>query len=290
MIYLVLSIICSLTVGVLLKLAKRYHIDLLQSITWNYLSAIILSLIFFKPSVTDLSLNNVKPLYIFLGFFLPSLFIIMGLAVQKSGLVRSDIAQRLSLFISFGAAFIIFNESLTSLKVLGMTLGIMAILFTLYKPQGPKIDNKNWIYPLLVFIGYGIVDISFKWISSSGLETGIPYTTALLIIFLLAFLTSFIYMIIRIQQKKASFQLIHLLCGLILGVFNFGNILFYMKAHRSMANDPSIVFAGMNMGVIIGACLIGIFLFNEKLSKWNYIGLVLALASIICMTIIQYGL
>jgi hypothetical protein len=33
--------------------------------------------------------------------------------------------------------------------------------------------------------------------------------------------------------------------------FNFGNILFYLKAHQAFA-DNSTVFAAMNMGVILG--------------------------------------
>jgi hypothetical protein len=33
--------------------------------------------------------------------------------------------------------------------------------------------------------------------------------------------------------------------------FNFGNILFYLKAHQAFADNPSTVFAAMNMGVII---------------------------------------
>jgi hypothetical protein len=41
------------------------------------------------------------------------------------------------------------------------------------------------------------------------------------------------------------------LCGGLVGAFNFGNILFYLKAHQAFADNPSTVFAAMNMGVII---------------------------------------
>jgi hypothetical protein len=39
--------------------------------------------------------------------------------------------------------------------------------------------------------------------------------------------------------------------GGLVGAFNFGNILFYLKAHQAFADNPSTVFAAMNMGVII---------------------------------------
>ena len=59
MIYLFLSIACSVTVGVLLKLAKRYQINIEQVITWNYLFAIILSFFFFRPAIADLNFTSV---------------------------------------------------------------------------------------------------------------------------------------------------------------------------------------------------------------------------------------
>ena len=52
-----------------------------------------------------------------------------------------------------------------------------------------------------------------------------------------------------------------------------------------MADNPSTVFAAMNIGVIILGSLIGIFIFKEKLSKWNYAGLGFALIAIVLITL-----
>jgi multidrug transporter EmrE-like cation transporter len=41
----------------------------------------------------------------------------------------------------------------------------------------------------------------------------------------------------------------------------------------------------MNMGVIILGSIAGILIFKEKLSKLNYIGIFLAILSIICITL-----
>ena len=73
----------------------------------------------------------------------------------------------------------------------------------------------------------------------------------------------------------------------LLEFFNFFNILFYLKAHRAMADNPSTVFAAMNIGVIILGSLVGIFIFKEKLNKLNYWGLSLALAAILLITLSQ---
>ncbi len=284
MIYLALSISCSVTVGVLLKLAKRYQISIAQVITWNYLFAIALSAFFFRPAINDLNLTSVSPIHAILGLLLPTIFVFLALSVQKTGLARTDIAQRLSLFISLTAAYFIFKENYSELKYYGIAVGFLAIIFTLYRKSTIGVGYGNWLYPLLVFIGFGVIDVGFKLISQN---TDLPYTTSLFLIFCIAFVLSLIYISYLALIKKTKLQLINFICGCVLGFFNFGNILFYMKAHRAMANDPSTVFAAMNMGVIICGSLIGILIFKEKLSKLNYLGLALALLAIILITLAQ---
>jgi hypothetical protein len=51
--------------------------------------------------------------------------------------------------------------------------------------------------------------------------------------------------------RKTRLRAINILFGGLVGAFNFGNILFYLKAHQAFADNPSTVFAAMNMGVII---------------------------------------
>lgn len=284
MIYLILSVICSVTVGVLLKLAKRYEINVAQAITWNYLFAIGLSLLFFRPSVQSITLSSLNSLHLILGILLPAVFIFLALSVRHTGLARTDIAQRLSLFISLIAAYFMFKEDYSLLKYCGIAVGFVAILLTLYRESSTAVSAKQWVYPLLVLVGFGIIDVSFKSISQ---YTSLPYTTSLFVIFCLSFLLSIGYVSYLAIVGKTKLQIINFVCGCILGLFNFGNILFYLKAHRAMASDPSTVFAAMNMGVIIGGSLIGILVFKEKLNKLNYLGLLLALVAIVLITLTQ---
>ena len=282
MTYLFLSILCSVIVGVLFKLARRYQINLTQAITWNYFFAIILSLICFKPHFNQINLNSFPKVYWALGFLLPGIFIFLGLSVRNAGLARTDIAQRLSLFISLSAAYFLFNEHFDRYKEVGVVFGFAAIMFTMYRKSDRVSSKKSWLYLLLVFLGFGVVDVLFKMVSQN---TVVPYTTSLFIIYCIAFVLSSIYLGYLVISKKTKLQLVNFFCGCILGIFNFGNILFYLNAHREMSENPSTVFAAMNMGVIIAGSLIGIFVFREKLSKWNYIGLGLALVSIILITL-----
>ena len=286
MIFIFLSICCSVFVSVLLKLAKRYHIDATQAIAWNYLSAGILCWLFYRPRIFDLNIGNTPyPIYILLGFLLPSLFVLLATSIRFSGIVRTDVAQRLSLFIPVLAAFLLFKEVPSPIKSAGIAVGFAAILFSVpWQKQQHKKINSGWLYLVAVFVGLGIIDVLFKQIAQN---KEIPYTSSLFIVFILAFLISMITLVVLFSSRKIKFEWINLVCGLILGMANFGNILFYLKAHQSLAAQPSIVFSAMNIGVIILGSLVGILIFREKLSRLNYLGIALALVSIVLVVISQ---
>lgn len=282
MIYLLISIFCSVTVGVLLKLAKRYKINIPQAVTWNYLFAIGLSIFFFKPSFKDLASTSHYDIYLGLGVLLPVIFWFLAGSVRNIGIARTDIAQRLSLFIPILASYFLFKEHFTIIKICGLALGFIAIFFTLYKKTKQRSTMGSWFYPLIVFVGFGVIDILFKQVAQI---KSIPYTTSLTIVFILAFIISIVSILYLRAFKNQKLELVNFLCGCVLGFFNFFNILFYLKAHGAMSENPSTVFASMNMGVIILGSLIGIFVFKENLNKLNYWGLFLALAAIILITL-----
>ena len=284
MIYIFLSICCSVFVSVLLKLAKRYKIDITQAIAWNYLSAGILCYVFYKPQISDLNLSETPySIYILLGFLLPSLFIVLAASIRYSGIVRTDIAQRLSLFIPVFAAFLLFKETPSLLKSAGIAVGFAAILFSIpWQKEQNERSSASWVYLITVFIGLGIIDVFFKQIAQN---QEIPYTTSLQIIFIIAFAISIFTLLVLFAIQKIKFGWINVICGLILGTANFGNILFYLKAHQSLASQPSVVFSTMNIGVIILGSIVGILIFREKLSRLNFAGIGLAIVSIILVVI-----
>ncbi len=281
MIYILLSILCSVTVAILLKLARRYKINIAQAVTFNYFFAILLSVLFFRPDRSQLT-TIPSPVYIGLGFLLPAVFWLLAGSIRRIGIVKTDIAQRLSLFLPVVAAWLIFQEHFTTLHLFGLIVGFIAIVLILLKTESASAKNNTTIYPILVFFGFGIIDILFKKVAQIQI---IPYTTSLVMIFCISFIIALIGMLYLVFFKKEKFQLINFICGCILGLFNFGNILFYLKAHKAFASQPSVVFASMNIGVIIIGSLVGIFLFKEKLNRLNYIGLFMALTAIILITL-----
>jgi drug/metabolite transporter (DMT)-like permease len=280
MIYIVLAVCCSVFVSVLLKMAKRYEIDTRQAIMWNYSIAAILTWFFFRPTWPSIS-NTLYPTYFALGILLPSIFLALALSVRFTGIVRTDIAQRLSLFIPVLAAFILFGEEFSGMKTAGICVAFVAILCSV-RWQKNEGSGRYWIYPVVVFIGMGIIDVLFKHIAKT---VAISFTSSLLVVFVFAFAISAVFLLTLFFTKRINFSLKNVICGWILGVANFGNILFYLKAHQVLASTPSLVFSGMNIGVIVLGSLVGVLVFYEKLSRLNYFGIALAVISIILMAL-----
>jgi drug/metabolite transporter (DMT)-like permease len=266
-------------VSVLLKLAKRYQIDVFQAITWNYSMAILLTWVFFRPQLSHLDELPVYN-YLALGILFPSLFVIMATSVRLAGIVRTDIAQRLSLFIPIFAAFFFFGETKDTVKIIGIVLAFTAIIFSIpwQKTVSNRVNRISWFSLVLVFLGFGIIDVLLKQITKI---STVPFTTTIFVVFILAFILSMIRLIYQVATKKTRFSWPHILIGWILGVANFGNILFYLKAHAALANNPSAVFSAMNIGVIVVGAFIGMFIFKEKLSLLNKIGIGVAILAII---------
>ena len=282
MFYLLISVICSVTVAVIIKIAKQQSVNYLQLLVWNYPVALLLTFYVLKPEIITWKSTLPWHLYFPLGFLLPFIFICIAMSIRFSGIVKTEIAQRLSLFIPLIAAYLWMNETMLPNKLIGIVVGLTAIIFSIgwNKPVGGAKTNM-WIFPLLVFLGMGIIDVIFKNIAQL---PGITYMSSLWIVFTLSLGFAFLFLGYLLLVKKQKLDIYAIFYGAILGLFNFGNIVFYMKAHQELPNNPSIVFLSMNIGVIVLGALVGMMIFKEKLSIYNKIGVFLAIISVVLIS------
>lgn len=282
---LVISISCSVAVSVLLKIARSQQIDIAQAIAFNYVMAGALTIVLLRPDPLSL-LNPSTPYWVVLalGLLLPSIFLVMAKAVQQAGIVLSDAAQRLSLVIPLLAAIVLFGEAIEGSKLLGIGLGLTALVCLSFGSQKTHVSisgNNSHSQPLRwllgVWLGFGAIDILFKQLSKSGAG----FSSSLLVTFFLAGILLFSWLIIR--GKGRQWQRRSVLAGLLLGLFNFGNIYFYIRAHQHFPENPTLVFSTMNIGVITLGTLVGAGLFEEKLNWLSVLGLILALGAIFAL-------
>ena len=276
MMYLTIAVLCSVAVSVLLKILHQRDIDIRQTIVAGYPVAFLLTWFLLKPDVSGMvSLGGAWAIIIALGVLLPAVFIILGRAIEAVGMVATDTAQRLSLIIPIVAAFFLFGEVLTGTRIFGLLLGFLALGALIYRPQQGQISKQAKHTPLWLFgvwAGYGIIDILFKQVAKQG--AAFPLT--LFISFGVAGLLLLMYLLIM----RVRWQGNALAAGLLLGALNIGNIYAYIRAHQVWSESPSIVFTGMNVGVIAVATLIGVGVFKESLNRINILGLLLAICCV----------
>lgn len=316
---LILSVACSVAVSVLLKLARRYQLHIAQAIAVNYIVASAFCVWLLKPAPTEL-LNPTTPWWVLLalGVLLPTVFLAMAAAVRHAGIVLSDAAQRLSLFIPLLAAFVIFGEAVSIAKGTGILLALLALGMLMVRPDltgghriaanepgspeqdpaeqesGSAADSATTVatvarwgrrrmggsatavaFLLCVWVGYGIIDILFKQMARSGAA----FASSLLFAFVLAGIVIIAWLLATgVRWHRRS-----LMAGIVLGILNFGNIYFYIRAHQAFPDNPTLVFSAMNIGVISLGTLVGAGFFGERLNKFNVAGIVLAVLAIVLL-------
>ncbi|WP_103035646.1 hypothetical protein [Castellaniella caeni] len=311
MLTLILSVSFSVAVSVFLKLARRYDIQIAQAIAVNYLTACGLCLWLLRPPLATLfdQAPNAWIVLGLLGVLLPAVFLIMASAVRHAGIVRSDTAQRLSLVIPILAAFLVFREAISGPKLLGIALALAALVCLLKRqtdaaaptasaPHGASPSTSTasarrqasgsaagrqprharlglWLPLLGVWLGYGAIDILFKQMARMG--TG--FTSGLLLSFALAGILITLWLLAR----RTAWHGVSLASGVLLGALNFSNIYFYIRAHQHYPDNPTLVFAAMNIGVISIGTLVGAGLFRERLSPVNLLGIGLAIGAVVLL-------
>ena len=272
---------CSVIVSILLKFAKAQGFDALHMIVWNYASASVLCFLWFKPDLQHVSIINTPWwLIIALGILLPSVFLCLARSLQYAGIVKTEIAQRLSVVLSLLAAFFIFQEQFNTLKIIGIVLGVFAVLSLLFSHQHDKTGQSStkqaMLYLALVWFGYALIDVLLKYTTGLGLQ----FAVALNLMFICAFILSLAH--IAMTTKTVGNRK-NILAGMGLGLLNFANIALYVKAHMLLKDTPAIVFAGMNILVVVLGAFSGLIIFKEKLTPTTALGLTLGLASVICL-------
>ena len=272
---------CSVIVSILLKFAKAQGFDALHMIVWNYASASVLCFLWFKPDLQHVSIINTPWwLIIALGVLLPSVFLCLAKSLQYAGIVKTEIAQRLSVVLSLLAAFFIFQEQFNTLKIIGIVLGVFAVLSLLFSHQQDKTGQSStkqaMLYLALVWFGYALIDVLLKYTTGLGLQ----FAVALNLMFICAFILSLAH--IAMTTKTVGNRK-NILAGMGLGLLNFANIALYVKAHMLLKDTPAIVFAGMNILVVVLGAFSGLIIFKEKLTPTTALGLTLGLASVICL-------
>lgn len=283
MIFLLLSILSSSVIFVVFKLYNRFGINTLQAIIFNYFFAFSAGLL---VNAQPLDLQRIPseawfPGTIILGFMFIAVFYLAALTTQRSGLSVVSVATKMSVAIPVLFGIFLYNESTGWLKISGIVLALIAVYLTsIKKKEGITIRKRNLIFPLLVFFGSGIIDTTIKFLEASYVsEEDVALFTS--VIFGIAGCIGIFILVIQGLRNNLNLSFKNVLGGIALGIPNFGSIYFLVLALRTNGMESSTVFPINNVAIVMISTLLGILLFKEKMLAKNWIGIGVAIVSII---------
>ncbi|MCG2420048.1 EamA family transporter [Aequorivita sp. F47161] len=283
MIALALSILSSTMIFVVFKLFSKFKINTLHGLTFNYVTACFCGIIFQKETVDFLAIPSFSwfPFALVLGALFIIVFNLMAITTQRSGLSVVSVATKMSVVIPIIFGLVYYNESLGFLKITGIILALIAVYLASIKTKdGIKIKRSNFIFPILVFLGSGIIDTTVKYLEGEFIaKHDIPIFSAT--IYAMAGVIGFVILAFQASKGNFKFQFKNVLGGIALGIPNYFSIYFLVQALRSGIFDSSGVFTINNVAIVMFSTLVGILLFKEKLLVKNWIGIGLAVISII---------
>ncbi|MEH6536283.1 MAG: DMT family transporter [Psychroserpens sp.] len=286
MIYLLLSITASTLIFIIFKLFDKYNINALQAIVVNYFTACLFGIWSYDAPVKVGEILESEWIYgaLALGFLFIAVFNIMAITAQRNGLTVASVATKMSVIIPVIFGVYVYNESAGFQKIAGIILALIAVYLTSAKPKITGNVSKGLLLPILLFFGGGIIDTSIKYIETRYLaENGIPIFSAT--IFGFAFIIGVTILIIKMIKKPFRFPLKTILGGAVLGITNYFSIYYLLKALNHENLESSTLFTINNVAIIMVSTLLGLWIFKEQVSKMNWLGIVLAIISILLITL-----
>ena len=265
---------------IVFKMFEKYKVDNLQALIVNYITAGFCSYLFLE---TDFSLNYILHSdWLYHSMIIGALFIIIfnfyAFGIQKAGVAVTTVANRMSLIIPVCAALILYPEenTFTLLKGIAFFLALTGIYLSSTKGGKLSFDKKYLWLIILVFVGQGISDSIFNDFAQKFPNEG--NYLFFMVLFFMASISGILILSGRSIRTRSPLQLKSIFWGVIFGIPNFFSLVFLLKALGSISS--SIVFPLVGMGVVISSSLIGLLLFQEKLTRSNWIGILLSICAI----------
>ncbi|MDO3695100.1 EamA/RhaT family transporter [Wenyingzhuangia sp. chi5] len=284
MIYLLLSILFTTTVFLTLKEFQRYQLDNFQAIVVSYFMALVIGCL---HSISSFSVSFVlSQSWVWGALAISTLFIItfnlMAITAQKGGLSVMTVANKMSVVIPISIGVILYQEEVDFLKISGIVLALLGVWFTSKKKSVYQFDKRLWYLPFFIFIGSGLADAIINhmqayYVPHDALDL---FSTSL---FFFCGCIGVMVLLIKIISGNLKLSFKNLAGGLLLGIPNYFSIYYLLKALSHPDYETSLIFSANNLLVVLISVLLGLFLYQEKLSKQNYIGLGMSVLAILVL-------
>lgn len=284
--FIIFSIVCATLIFIIFKYFERFRIDISQAIVVNYLVAGGIGFMFSNNTIDIKQVSNTPWFYgaLVLGLLFITIFYVMALTSQKNGVSVASVASKMSVIIPVVFGIFIYHETSSIQKLIGVTLALIAVYLVSVKTSSRPDFKHNLTLPFILFLGSGTIDTLLKY-----LETNyIPNDSVALfsaIAFWFAALFGGLMLIFNSIKTPLSLKLKNLIGGTLLGFVNYGAIYSLIRALDHESLESSGLFTINNVGVVMLSTLAALILFKERLTFKNWVGISLAIASILLVSL-----
>lgn len=287
MIDLILSVLCSSFIFVVFKLYAVHQVQTFYAIVVNYVTACLVGFLMYQGEVnlSEIPTTSWFPGTLAMGVLFIVIFNLMARTSQQLGVSVASVATKMSLVIPVILGIILYQEQLGWIKILGIGLALSAVYFTSIKSTPKTLKSGNLWLPVLVFLGSGIIDASIKYLQEYHVEST-EFSLLSSTIFASAASSGIILIVIRWRTVPLKINLRNLLGGIALGVPNFFSIYFLLRALQNDFLNSASIFTLNNVAIVMLTTLLGIALFQERISLKNWGGIALAVISIILIALL----
>ncbi len=222
------------------------------------------------------------PYALLLGVVFISGFNTAALTVRYFGVTVSQVMQKMSILLTVPFAILVYNESSGVLKLVGFVLALGSIVLVNWPSETRKSTGSSgmglmWV-PLLTWVLAGVIEIVFVLVQQGGMiDTNDP--SFITTVFATAGVLGAVVSITGWGTGRFQFSWRNVVAGIVLGIPNYGSMLFLLKALGS-GLEASLAFPLTNIGIILTTTIGAVWLFHERLSTINWWGIILALAAI----------
>ena len=284
MIEIIITISTFSSMVMLFKYFEKINVNNLQAISANYFTAGILSIIFL-PNTFEFDKINYSNTTIFfvLAFIVGLLFVLTfnlyAHGAQKIGVTPSTIANKMSMIIPIIIGIILLNEEVTFNKILGISFAFVAIFLSSIGDRKYSLNKNHLIIIVLLFIGQGLADGILNW-AQEFILNGSNMNLFFAVTFLAAGFTGLLFVFFKLSSQKVKIEPKSIIWGIVLGIPNYLTLLYFVKSLKSELLSSSEIFPIINIGVIIFCTILSIILFRERVSIYNWLGVILGVFSI----------
>lgn len=287
MFLLLASIVLSSYLTLSFKLVERLGLNTFQVIVFNYITCVITGSIVNGAFPVGLAITKEPWFYwaCLMGAAFISLFNLIAFITQRLGVAVASVANKLSLVIPFLFSIYLYQEKAGALRILGILIALTAVVLTCW-PSGKKSENEHHklsplllFAPALLFIGSGLLDTMIKYVEHHFINPS-NQDSYLISAFAAAGTFGTIYLGYQFVTQKQHFSWKAMAMGIGIGIPNYFSIWSLMKVLQQNAGNSSAILPINNMGIVLFSTVVAMWLFKEKLSGWNWVGIILSLGAI----------